>query len=53
MPSRRRWTCCWNDPFHSIDLNDKHLTGIKTPLVWTLGGRGRPLTLYPHDIRFE
>ena len=38
---------------YSIDLDDKDLSRIKTPFVWTLGGRGRPVTFYLDDIRFE
>jgi len=38
---------------YSIDLKRKDLTRVKTPFVWTLGGRGRPLTFYLDDIRFE
>ena len=38
---------------YSIDLKDADLTRIKTPFVWTLGGRGRPVTFYLDDIRFE
>ena len=38
---------------YSIDLDGKDLTRVKTPFVWTLGGRGRPVTFYLDDIRFE
>ena len=38
---------------YSIDLDDEDLTRIKTPFVWTLGGRGRPVTFYLDDIQFE
>jgi hypothetical protein len=38
---------------YSIDLDDKDLSRIKTPFVWSLGGRGRPVTFYLDDIRFE
>ena len=38
---------------YSIDLDDQDLTRIKTPFVWTMGGRGRPVTFYLDDIRFE
>ena len=38
---------------HSIDLKGKDLTRIKTPFVWTLAGRGRPVRFYLDDIRFE
>ena len=38
---------------YTIDLDDEDLTRIKTAFVWTLAGRGRPLTFYLGDIRFE
>jgi len=38
---------------YSIDLDGKDLTRIKTPFVWTMGGRGRPVTFYLDDIQFE
>ena len=38
---------------YSIDLKGKDLTRIKTPFVWSLGGRGRSVTFYLDDIRFE
>ncbi len=38
---------------YSIDLEDEDLTRVKTPFVWTLAGRGRPVTFYLDDIRFE
>ncbi len=38
---------------YSIDLKGKDLSRIKTPFVWSLGGRGRPVTFYLDDIRFE
>jgi hypothetical protein len=38
---------------YSIDLDGQDLTRIKTPFVWALGGRGRPVTFYLDDIRFE
>jgi len=38
---------------YTIDLDDLDLTRIKTPFVWTLAGRGRTLTFYLDDIRFE
>jgi len=38
---------------YAIDLDDEDLSRIKTPFVWTLGGRGRPVTFYLDDIRFE
>ena len=38
---------------YSIDLDDEDLTRIKTPFVWTMGGRGRPVTFYLDDIQFE
>ncbi len=36
-----------------IDLKGRDLTSIKTPFVWALGGRGRSVTFYLDDIRFE
>lgn len=38
---------------YSIDLDDEDLSRIKTPFAWFLGGRGRPITFYLDDIRFE
>jgi len=38
---------------YSIDLKGEDLTRIKTPFVWTLAGRGRSVTFYLDDIRFE
>ena len=38
---------------YSIDLGKQDLTRIKTPFVWTLAGRGRPVTFYLDDVRFE
>ena len=38
---------------YSIDLKDRDLTRIKTPFVWSMAGRGRPVTFYLDDIRFE
>ena len=38
---------------YTIDLDDEDLTRIKTPFYWTLAGRGRPVTFYLDDIRFE
>ncbi len=38
---------------YSIDLDDEDLTRIKTPFWWALAGRGRPVTFYLDDIRFE
>ena len=38
---------------YTIDLDDEDLTRVKTPFVWTLAGRGRALTFYLDDIRFE
>ena len=38
---------------YSIDLENKDLTRVKTPFVWTMGGRGRPITFYLDDIQFE
>ena len=37
----------------TIDLKGQDLTRVKTPFVWTMGGRGRPVTFYLDDIRFE
>ncbi|MBC8423806.1 hypothetical protein H8E07_06745 [bacterium] len=38
---------------YSIDLKGEDLSRIKTPFVWSLGGRGCPVTFYLDDIRFE
>ena len=38
---------------YEIDLKDEDLTRVKTPFVWTMGGRGKPVTFYLDDIRFE
>jgi Glycosyl hydrolases family 2, TIM barrel domain len=38
---------------YSIDLEGEDLSRIKTPFAWSLGGRGRPVTFYLDDIRFE
>jgi hypothetical protein len=38
---------------YTIDLDGEDLTRVKTPFVWSLGGRGRPVTFYLDDIRFE
>ncbi|MBK8165278.1 MAG: hypothetical protein IPK64_04825 [bacterium] len=38
---------------YSIDLEGQDLTRIKTPFVWSLAGRGRPLTFYLDDVLFE
>jgi len=38
---------------YSIDLQDKDLTRIKTPFVWTMGSQGFPITFYLDDIQFE
>lgn len=38
---------------YSIDLKGQDLSRVKTPFVWSLGGRGRPVTFYLDDIRFE
>ncbi len=38
---------------YTIDLKGRDLTCIKTPFVWALAGRGRPVTFYLDDIRFE
>ena len=37
----------------NIDLDDEDLSRIKTPFVWVLEGRGRTVTFYLDDIRFE
>jgi hypothetical protein len=29
------------------------LSRVKTPFVWSLAGRGRPVTFYLDDVRFE
>lgn len=44
---KREWTQ------YSIDLGGKDLSRIKTPFVWTLAGRGKPVIFYLDDIRFE
>jgi hypothetical protein len=38
---------------YTIKLKGKDLTRVKTPFVWSVGGRGRPVTFYLDDIRFE
>lgn len=38
---------------YEIDLKGADLTRVKTPFVWTMGGRGRPVTFWLDDIRFE
>ena len=38
---------------YTLDLKDADLTRVKTPFVWSLGGRGKPVTFYLDDIRFE
>ena len=38
---------------YTIDLDGEDLTRVKTPFVWSLGGRGRPVTFYLDDSRFE
>ncbi len=38
---------------YGISLKGEDLSRVKTPFVWTLGGRGRPVTFYLDDIRFE
>lgn len=38
---------------YTIDLQDKDLTRIKTPFVWTMESRGFPITFYLDDIQFE
>jgi hypothetical protein len=38
---------------YTIDLKGQDMTRIKTPFVWALGGRGRSVTFYLDDIRFE
>ena len=38
---------------YSIKLEGKDLTRVKSGFFWTLAGRGRPVTFYLDDIRFE
>lgn len=38
---------------YSIDLAGQDLSRVKTPFVWSLAGRGRPVTFYLDDVRFE
>jgi len=38
---------------YSIKLKGKDLTRVKSGFFWTLGGRGRPITFYLDDVRFE
>ncbi|MBU2503057.1 hypothetical protein KJ682_17125 [bacterium] len=38
---------------YRIDLEGKDLTRVKTAFVWTMGGRGRPVTFFLDDVRFE
>lgn len=38
---------------YSLDLGGRDLTRVKTPFVWTLAGRGRPVRFWLDDIRFE
>ncbi len=38
---------------YRIDLDGQDLSRIKTPFVWTLGGRGRATTFYLDDTHFE
>ena len=37
----------------TIDLDGCDLSRVKTPFVWSLAGRGRPVRFYLDDIRFE
>ncbi|MBX3379918.1 MAG: hypothetical protein KF805_07470 [Phycisphaeraceae bacterium] len=38
---------------YEIDLSGKDLSVIKTGLVWTVGGQGKPVTFYLDDVWFE
>lgn len=38
---------------YAIDLGGRDLSRVKTPFVWSLAGRGRPVRFYLDDIRFE
>ncbi len=38
---------------YTIKLKGKDLTRVKSGFFWTLGGRGRPVTFYLDDVRFE
>jgi hypothetical protein len=38
---------------HTIDLDAKDLTRIKTGFVWSLPGQGSPVVFFLDDIRFE
>ena len=38
---------------YTIDLEGKDLTQVKSGFFWSLGGRGRPITFYLDDVRFE
>jgi hypothetical protein len=37
----------------TIDLKDKDLSCIKTGFVWVVGAKGKPVTFYLDDIRYE
>jgi Glycosyl hydrolases family 2, TIM barrel domain len=38
---------------YTIDLTGKDLTCIKTGFVWVVGAKGKPVTFYLDDIRYE
>ena len=38
---------------YEIDLGGKDLSVIKTGLVWSLGGQGKPVTFFLDDVQFE
>ena len=38
---------------YSISLKGEDLSRVKTPFAWAMAGRGRPVTFYLDDIRFE
>ncbi len=38
---------------YEIDLSGKDLSRIKTGLVWSVGGQGKPVTFYLDDVKFE
>src|SRR5687768_5450061 len=38
---------------YEIDLSGKDLTCIKTGFVWVVGAKGKPLTFYLDDVRYE
>ncbi len=38
---------------YEIKLKGADLSRVKTPFVWTLGGRGRPVRFDLDDVRFE